>query len=79
MATIKVNTYQNEQEDVLEALKKLQNQTVSVSRIASDAGMKQSRVRYALEDLIEAGKVAREASKAINKHYVRYSYKVIKE
>ena len=79
MATIKVNTYQNEQEDVLEELKKLQNQTVSVSRIASEAGMKQSRVRYALEDLIEAGKVAREASKAINKHYVRYSYKVIKE
>lgn len=79
MATIKVKTYQSEQEDVLEALKKLQNQTVSVSRIASEAGMKQSRVRYALEDLIEAGKVTREASKAINKHYVRYSYKVIKE
>lgn len=79
MATIKVKTYQSEQEDVLKALENLQNQVVSVARIATEANMKQSRARYALEDLIDAGKVIKEPSKAINKHYVRYSYRIVKE
>ena len=46
------------------------------ARFAEEAGLPQTRARYALIDLIEAGKVERIASKAFNKHYVRYSYKL---
>lgn len=77
MPKIIVETTPEEQEAVLRAIKALEGQVVAVRVIAEEAGLPQSRARYALVDLIEAGKVAREASKAFNKHYVRYSYKII--
>lgn len=77
MPKITIETTAEEQEAVLKAIKSLDGQVVAVRVIAEEAGLPQSRARYALVDLIEAGKVAREASKAFNKHYVRYSYKII--
>lgn len=77
MPKITIETTHEEQEAVLKAIKSLDGQVVAVRVIAEEAGLPQSRARYALVDLIEAGKVAREASKAFNKHYVRYSYKII--
>lgn len=77
MPKITIETTHEEQEAVLKAIKSLDGQVVAVRVIAEEAGLPQSRARYALIDLIEAGKVSREASKAFNKHYVRYSYKII--
>ena len=77
MAQINIITTVEEQERVLEAIKKLQGQTVAVSAIASMAGMNPNRVRYVITDLLDAGKIKREASKAFNKHYIRYKYEVV--
>lgn len=77
MAQINIVTTQEEQAKVLTAIKKLQGTTVAVSTIAKTAGMNQNRVRYVVADLLEAGKIKREATKAFNKHYVRYKYEVV--
>lgn len=77
MAQINIITTKEEQDRVLATIKKLQGQTVAVSAIAKEAGLNQNRVRYVVTDLLEAGKIKREASKAYNKHYVRYKYEVL--
>ena len=77
MAQINITTTIEEQDRVLEAIKRLQGQTVAVSAIASMAGMNQSRVRYVITDLEEAGKIKRVPTKAFNEHYIRYRYEVL--
>ena len=77
MAQINITTTIEEQDRVLEVLKKVQGQTVAVSAIASMAGMNQSRVRYVITDLEEAGKIKRVPVKAFNAHYIRYKYEVL--
>lgn len=77
MAQINITTTTEEQNRVLEVIKKLQGQTVAVSAIASMAEMNQSRVRYVITDLEEAGKIKRVPVKAFNVHYIRYKYEVL--
>lgn len=77
MAHFVVETTAEEQKTVMEVLKEVQGQTIPVSKIASMAKLSTSRTRYVLIDLIDAGKVERVATKAFNKHYVRYSYKIL--
>lgn len=77
MAQINIVTTVEEQEKVLEAIRKLQGQTVAVSGIAREAGMNQNRVRYVITDLLDAGKIKREPTKAYNKNYIRYKYEVV--
>ena len=79
MAQITITTTVEEQRRVLEAIESLHGETVAVATIAAKAGMNQSRVRYTIADLLEAGKITREASKAYNKHYIRYRYIVCKQ
>lgn len=77
MASINIVTTPEEQEAVLKAIKELEGKTVPVATIASMAGLGNTRTRYVLIDLIEAGKVERVVSRAINKHFIRYSYKLL--
>lgn len=77
MAQINIVTTQEEQQTVLEAISTLVGKTVAVSDIARKAGLNQSRVRYVIIDLEEAGKIKRIPTKAFNKHYIRYSYEVL--
>lgn len=77
MAQFVVETTQEERDIVLGVLKQLEGQTVPVTRIADMAGMRPSRTRYAITDLMEAGQIERVPTKAFNKHYVRYTYKVL--
>ena len=72
-----MNTTQEEQAKVLEALKELCGKTAPVSAIARMAGMKDSRVRYAIQDLVDNGRIRKVPTKAFNKHYVRYAYEVL--
>lgn len=76
MPQITIETTQEERMAVLKAVKALEGQVVAVRVIAEEAHLPQTRARYALVDLIESGKITREAAKAFNKHYVRYSYKI---
>jgi DNA-binding IclR family transcriptional regulator len=77
MAQITITTTQDEQALVLQALKGLNGEVVAVSAIARKTGLLQSRVRYAIQDLVDAGKVKKVPTRAFNKHYVRYSYEVL--
>ena len=77
MPSITIETTAEEQAAVLRALSTIGEVATPVRKIAEEAGLTQSRARYALVDLIEAGKVERVALKAFNKHYVRYSYKIL--
>lgn len=77
MPSITIETTPEEQAAVLKALSVIGEVATPVRKIAEEAGLTQSRARYALVDLIEAGKVERVALKAFNKHYVRYSYKIL--
>ena len=77
MAKFSIETTKEEQDAVLEVLKKHEGKTVPVRVLAVEAGMPQSRARYAILDLVEAGKVQRVPTKAYNEHYIRYTYKVL--
>lgn len=77
MAQFIVNTSEEERNKVLQALVELNGATTPVSAIARIANLKQSRVRYAIQDLIDAGRIEKVPTKAFNKHYVRYCYKVL--
>lgn len=77
MAKFVVVTTAEEQEKVISAIKMFEGQTVPVDKLAEATGMRPSRVRYVIFDLIEAKKIERVPTKAFNKHYVRYSYKIL--
>lgn len=77
MAQITVTTTDAERNAVLRVLVEMCGRVAPVSEIAREAGLKQSRARYALLDLIESGRVEKVPHRAFNKHYVRYSYNVL--
>jgi predicted Rossmann fold nucleotide-binding protein DprA/Smf involved in DNA uptake len=77
MAHFVIETTTEEQDKVLAVLKELEGTVVPVCTIAEKADMRPSRTRYVIMDLISAGKIRRVASKAFNKHYVRYTYEVL--
>lgn len=77
MAQFIVNTTTEEQSKVLHALIELDGSTAPVSTIARMTGLRDSRVRYAIQDLVDAGRIEKVPTKAFNKHYVRYCYKVL--
>lgn len=77
MPQITIETTLEEQNAVYEALKRLEGKVVPVREIAEEAGIPQSRARYAIADLLEAGRIVREPHRQFNKHYVRYSYKTV--
>lgn len=77
MAHFVIVTTKEEQDKVLEAIKQVEGQTVPVSKLAALAGLSASRTRYVLIDLVDAGKIEKIPSKAFNKHYIRYSYKIL--
>lgn len=77
MAQINVTTTEEEREKVLQAIKGLNGAVTPVSNIARIASIKESRARYAIIDLIDAGKIEKVPHRAFNKHYVRYSYNVL--
>lgn len=77
MANITVETSTEERDIVLKVLKELNGATTPVATIAKMSGIKASRVRYVILDLIDAGLIERVPQRAINKYYVRYSYNVL--
>lgn len=76
MAQFIVETTPEEQEAAMEAVRQVEGKTISMAKLAEIGGLSQSRMRYAIIDLIEAGKVERIATKSYNKRYVRYSYRL---
>lgn len=76
MASINITTTAEEKDAVYEVIANNENIQLTLKAIANEAGLTISRTRYALEDLIESGHVIKQPTKAFNKHYVRYSYRI---
>lgn len=77
MAQFTVTTTSEEQDKVLQAIKELNGETAPVSTIARMTGLGYSRVRYTIQDLVDTGRIEKVPTKAFNKHYVRYCYRVL--
>ena len=77
MAQINISTTEDERSKVLRALREIDGEIVSVADIATKANLKQSRTRYVIMDLIEAGLIERVPHRMFNKYYIRYSYNVL--
>lgn len=76
MPIIAITTTPDEQEKVLEVVRTIDStKAISVARLAKMANMNASRVRYAIADLVDQGRIVRVPIKAFNKNYIRYSYK----
>lgn len=76
MPIIAITTTHDEQEKVLEVIRNIDStKAISVARLAEMADMNASRVRYAIADLVDQGRIVRVPIKAFNKNYIRYSYK----
>ena len=77
MAQFTVTTTAEEQEKVLKAIKELNGDTAPVSTISRMTGLGHSRVRYTIQDLVDAERIEKVPTKAFNKHYVRYCYRIL--
>jgi len=78
MPIIAITTTPDEQEKVLEVIRTIDStKAISVARLAEMANMNASRVRYAIADLVDQGRVVRVPVKAFNKNYIRYSYREV--
>jgi DNA-binding IclR family transcriptional regulator len=77
MASITVETTKEERQKVLDVLAEIGEVVVPVSAIAIKAGLNSTKTRYVLLDLVESGAIQRVPTKAFNKHYVRYYYKIL--
>lgn len=78
MPIIAISTTKEEQDKVLDAIKLIDKEVpTSISYLAKLANMKESRVRYAVADLVDNGAVRRIPLVAFNKKYIRYSYEVV--
>lgn len=78
MAVIKVETTDEERNAVFAVIERLDGSVLAVSTIAKQAGIPVSRARYAVVDLVDTGKITREAAKSFNKHYIRYRYSIVR-
>ena len=80
MATIKVSTTEAEQCAVFKAVEELQQGcdiSMPMTAIAKKSGLSLSRARYAMADLVEANKVRKIPTRAINEKYIRYKYETV--
>ena len=76
MSIIAITTTPDEQEKVLEVVRTIDStKAISVARLAEMANMNASRVRYAIADLVDQGRIELVPIRAFNKNYIRYSYR----
>lgn len=77
MATINVKIFPEEKKQLLQVIRRNKGKTVSVAKLAQEAGQNPNRARFVLDELIEEGKVKKVPTKKFNNRYVRYSYEVL--
>ena len=79
MATIQVVTSPEEQQKIYSFIQSYPGIQMSVAAIAKQVGLPQTRVRYALDDLVTNGFVVKVPTRQFNSKYIRYSYQIGKE
>ena len=77
MATINVNIDPEEKKEMLAVIKKNKGKTISVAKLAKEAGQNPNRARFVIDELLEEGKIKRITTKTFNARYIRYSYEIV--
>lgn len=77
MATINVKIHPEEKTALLKVIRKNKGKTISVAKLAEQAGQNPNRARFVIGELLQEGKIRRVPTKQFNERYVRYSYEVI--
>lgn len=77
MASINVKIFPEEKTIMLKAIRKNKSKTISVAKLAKEAGQNPNRARFIIGELLEEGKIRRVPTKAFNERYIRYSYEVL--
>lgn len=78
MASITVKIFPEEKDKLVAIIRKHKDETISVTKLAKEAGLNPNRSRFILEELLEEGRVTREITKAFNPRFIRYKYEVVK-
>ena len=78
MALINIKTSEEDKMQVIESIKKLKSQAMSVAKIARNANMNPNKVRFTIEDLIAENRVEKVAIIQYHSKYNRYVY-IVKE
>lgn len=74
MAGVNVKIYPEEKETMVKIIKKNKGKTISVAKLAEQAGFNPNRSRFIIAELIEEGRVDKIPTKAFNERYIRYTY-----
>lgn len=77
MGSITVKIEESEKKQMLKIIKKNKDATVSVAKLAKEAGQNPNRARFVIAELLEEGKIERVVTKSFNERYIRYSYVII--
>lgn len=77
MATINVKIHQHEKDELLKVIKKNKGVTISVAKLAQQAGQNPNRARFVIDELLDDGKIKRVPTKNFGTKYIRYSYEVV--
>lgn len=77
MAGVNVKIYPEEKDKLVQVIKKNKGKTISVAKLAEQAGYNPNRTRFIIAELLEEGRVVKTPTKAFNERYIRYSYEVV--
>jgi predicted transcriptional regulator len=78
MAGVNVKIYPEEKDAMVKVIKKNKGKTISVAKLAEQAGFNPNRSRFIIAELLEEGRVVKTPTKQFNERYIRYSYEAIK-
>lgn len=78
MAIINVKIEESEKTSMIKAIKKHKGKTISVAKLAQEAGQNPNRARFVISELLEEGRIKRVTTKTFNDRYIRYAYDIIK-
>lgn len=77
MASINI-IISEEEKDLFVATICKHKETISITKLAKEAGLNPNRARFIMEDLVDEGRVMRHVTKAFNARFIRYKYEVIR-
>jgi predicted transcriptional regulator len=78
MAGVNVKIFPEEKDTMVKVIKKNKGKTISVAKLADQAGFNPNRTRFIIAELLEEGRIIKTPTKAFNERYIRYSYDVAK-
>jgi predicted transcriptional regulator len=78
MAGVNVKIFPEEKDAMVKIIKKNKGKTISVAKLAEQAGFNPNRSRFIIAELLEEGRVTKVPTKMFNERYIRYSYEVAK-